>query len=152
MFEYREKATANNEVEEPHFPDNRAYPGVVGDTYMELGAQYGLDDDMTIGNPGDNRPQTVDEEYQAYVTAQCSSKDVTSLKFWEVGGDINGVNLLTRHGRSTGRCFQHYSRWRWTTFLFKHRPYHVSACFRRARKRIRSGGIASATSQWRHCK
>jgi hypothetical protein len=46
---------------------------------------------MIIGNPGENqqqRQQTVDEEYQAYVTAPCSTKDVHPLKFWEVRGDI----------------------------------------------------------------
>ena len=154
MLEYCEKTT-NNEVEEGHILDNRAYSGDVGvgEGYMQLAAQYGLDDDMLIGNPSDNRQQqTVDEELQAYAAAPCSSRDVTSLKFWEVSGDINGVNLLTRRGRSTGRCFQRYSRWRWTISLSKPHLCRASACFHQARKRIRSGGIASAVSQWKPFK
>ena len=54
---------------------------------MDLAAEYGLGDDMTIGNLGDNRrQQTTEEEYQAYVTAPPSPREVNSLKFWEVGG------------------------------------------------------------------
>ena len=153
MLEYREKATTNDDdVEEPYISDNRAYSG---DAYMQLAAEYGLDDDddMVISNPGNNRHrQTVEEEYQAYVTAPCSSKDVTSLKFWEVSGDINDVNLLTRRGRSTSRCFQRYSRWQWTISPSKPHQFHASACFRQARKRIQSGGIASTTSQRKRFK
>jgi hypothetical protein len=98
---------------------------------MQLAAEYGLDDDdMIIGNPGNNlQQQTVDEEYQAYVTAPCSSNDVTSLKFWEVSGHINDVNLLIRRGRSTRRCFQRYSRWRWIISPSKPHQFRVSVCF-----------------------
>ena len=85
MLEYREKATTTND-EEPRIPDNRANSGDVGEIYMDLAAQYGLGDDMTISDPGDNRQQTIQEEYQAYVTAPRSSKAVDPLKFWEVGG------------------------------------------------------------------
>lgn len=85
MLEYREKAT-NSDDEEPLIPDNRAYSEDVGEPYMDLAAQYGLGDDMTISNPGDNRQQTIQEEYQAYVTALCLPRDVSPLRFWEVGG------------------------------------------------------------------
>ena len=92
MFEYREKATTDGE--EPRIPDNRASSRSLRPAYMNLAAQYGLDDDMIIGSPGGDRQHTVQEEYQAYMTAPCSPTDVAPLKFWEVGGesDINGVN------------------------------------------------------------
>ena len=91
MLEYREKAT--NSDEEPLIPDNRAYSGDVGEPYMDLAAQYGLGDDMTISNPGDNQQQTIQEEYQAYVTALRSLRDVSPLKFWEVRG-VSPVTLM----------------------------------------------------------
>ena len=84
MSEYREKATTNDE--EPPIPDNRASSTDVREAYMNLAAQYGLEDDMTIGNPGGSRQQTTQEEYQAYVAAPCSPHDVAPLKFWEVSG------------------------------------------------------------------
>jgi len=73
---------------------------------MELAVQYELYD-MIIGDLGNNPQQPVEEEYRAYVTTPLSK--LPSLKFWEVCGNINGVNLLTRHGSSTRQPFQHYS-------------------------------------------
>jgi len=49
---------------------------------MTLAERYGLGDDMNIGGPSDT-DQTIEQEYQAYVTAVRSSfTDI--LKFWEV--------------------------------------------------------------------
>jgi len=45
--------------------------------YMSLAEQYGLSDE-----------QTIEQEYQAYTTASLQKVDI--LKFWEVGGSING--------------------------------------------------------------
>jgi hypothetical protein len=92
MRDYRKIAATNNEeVEDPLIPDSRTYSEGIGEAYMELAAQYGLPNDMIIGNPCETQQQTVDQEYQAYVTAPCSPKDVKPLKFWEVRGDINGA-------------------------------------------------------------
>jgi hypothetical protein len=90
MREYHEKATANRR-EESLAEENPSYP-VAGETptYMLLAAQYGLSDDMDLGNPAGNEP-SIDQEYQAYVTAQSSPKDVDLLKFWEVSDDIDGA-------------------------------------------------------------
>ena len=48
----------------------------------DLAAQYGISDVMT-SNDDDQPPQTIDEEYDAYISAPCS-KGIKSLKFWEV--------------------------------------------------------------------
>jgi hypothetical protein len=50
--------------------------------YMSLAAQYGITD-MEIGNPG-IPDQTVEQEYQAYITAPLSPNTMDILKFWEV--------------------------------------------------------------------
>jgi hypothetical protein len=96
MTDYRKNAT-----EEPT-PENPAGDRGKMPSYMSLAANYGLQKDMIIGN-SDNSKQTVDQEYQAYVTAPCSPGSVDPLRYWEVGGDNNGAwTLLTRHGRSAG--------------------------------------------------
>ena len=95
MLGYREKVTTNTNKAEPRIPDNRMRPKLVGEPFMDLGAKYGLPEDIIIGNPSNSGEQMVEEEYLAYVTVPCSSRDVPSLKFWEVSGesdDINGVN------------------------------------------------------------
>ena len=50
--------------------------------YMSLVAQYGITD-MEIGNPG-ICDQSVEQEYQAYITAPLSPKTMDILKFWKV--------------------------------------------------------------------
>ena len=141
MVEYCKKATTKNDVEEPPTPDDNATSdvGEVREAYMELAAQYELYD-MIIGDPGDNPQQTVEEEYRAYVTAPLSK--LPSLKFWEVRGDINGVNLLTRRGSSTGQPFQRCSVWRWTTCPSRLRPFLANGSSHQALKPTPSGGIA----------
>jgi hypothetical protein len=53
--------------------------------YMRLAEQYGLSD-MVIGESHRNE-QMVVQEYQAYITAPSSPRDVDILKFWEVSND-----------------------------------------------------------------
>ena len=86
MSEYRKKVAANQD-EEPLFQQDPTYEAP---KYMSLAAQYGLLDDMDIGDLGQSE-QTIDQEYQAYMTAPCSLKNTDPLKFWEVGGDTNGA-------------------------------------------------------------
>ena len=82
MIEYRTRATAPEEQPLPTLQ-----PGGSGTNlppYTSLAAKYGLtDDDMDIGNPGTNE-QTVEQEYQAYITAPLSPKTTIIIKFWEV--------------------------------------------------------------------
>ena len=91
MVNYRKKSTPrrDDKIEEPHHASAQ-----IDEAYMELVAEYGLND-MSIGNPDDNPEQTIEDEYRAYVTAPLSPKKVTSLKFWEVRGNIqvNGMDF-----------------------------------------------------------
>jgi hypothetical protein len=95
MLAYREKAGANHD-DEP-LPDAGATSSDSGKIpgYMSLAKQYGLHDDMDIGDSGGHE-QTIEQEYQAYVTAQLSPKNVDILKFWEVSGDINVASILLK--------------------------------------------------------
>jgi len=89
MMKYREKAekaTPNANDEEP--PILAVSPKV--EAYMTLAAEYGLEDNMTIGDPGKYQ-QTLEEEYQAYVTAPSLPRGTDPLRFWEACGDTNGA-------------------------------------------------------------
>ena len=79
MHEYRQSASGENEESSGA---NAAIHGTERPQYMSLAEQYGLED-MDDGNPDENT-QTVEQEYQAYVTALPSPKSVDILKFWEV--------------------------------------------------------------------
>ena len=85
MHEYRNKIKSNNRT-----PPSRATgtEATQRPHWMNIAAQLGLDDeDMEIGDSSQGE-QTVEQEYQAYVTAQPSKSDI--LKFWEVSSDFNG--------------------------------------------------------------
>jgi hypothetical protein len=88
MHTYRENA---NRDEESRAEPAAVYPGT-GEMprYMTLAAKYGLDNDMDIGNSGENE-QTISQEYHAYVTAPCSPKNFNILKFWEVSDYMSGA-------------------------------------------------------------
>lgn len=83
MLEYSEKVASVANVVHPS--DRSANMERAMPTYMSLAAQYGLSDDMEIGG-SDERQQTTEQEYQAYITAQPSPRNIDVLKFWEVGG------------------------------------------------------------------
>ena len=90
MTKYREDARKKNPSTNDEGPPIPA-ASRREEAYMTLAAQYGLDDDMIIGNPAQYQ-QSVEEEYQAYITTPTLSGNVDPLKFWEVHGDIK--NLL----------------------------------------------------------
>jgi hypothetical protein len=50
---------------------------------MPLAAQYGLSD-MEFESSEDVQGQTMEQEYQSYVTAAPSKAGTDMLKFWEV--------------------------------------------------------------------
>ena len=52
--------------------------------YAYLAEQYRLTD-MQFGTPEDVDEQTLEQEYQSYVTAAPSKQGTDMLKFWEVG-------------------------------------------------------------------
>ena len=83
MQEYREKMGAEQST-------RTADPLVTADMpkYMSLAEQYGIAEDMEIGESSELM-QTIEQELQAYITAMLSPKNVNILKFWEVGS--NGI-------------------------------------------------------------
>lgn len=82
MQEYREKiGTASTRMPVDAYPSAGDVPA-----YMSLAAQYDLEDDMTIGASGGAQEQSIEQEYQAYITAPLSTQKTDILKFWEVRG------------------------------------------------------------------
>lgn len=81
MLKYRERTDQSASTAE-------ADPGA-GDmpAYMSLADQYGLGDEMDIGTVTSR--QTIEQEYQAYITAQLSARSFDILKFWEVSSDVS---------------------------------------------------------------
>jgi hypothetical protein len=75
MLEYRENATT--EEEQPKASSSAA------PQFMSLAEQYGMGDEMEIGSSGTDE-QTIEQEYDSYVTAALSAKTVDILKFWDV--------------------------------------------------------------------
>jgi hypothetical protein len=51
--------------------------------FYDLAAQYGLTD-MDIVSPSNDIKQTVEQEYQSYITAQLTPPSVKILDFWAV--------------------------------------------------------------------
>jgi hypothetical protein len=80
MNQYREKlkGTAGESTQNP-------LPTEDMPRYMTLADQYGIADEMEIEESSE-ASQTIEQEYQAYVTAALAQKTVDILKFWEVGG------------------------------------------------------------------
>jgi hypothetical protein len=114
------------------------------DKYYSIAAQYGLD--MDIG-ASEGVEQTIDQEYQAYITAPLVARKVNILKFWEVCDIVNDILVLSMGlCRLTKGPFPLFSRWQWTTCLSKRLPSLVSAFFRQVLRQIPSDGIVLALS------
>lgn len=53
--------------------------------FMSLAKQYGLtDEDFDASEPDDHGVQTIEQEYQAYITAPICAKGTPIIKWWEV--------------------------------------------------------------------
>jgi hypothetical protein len=85
MAEYRAIAGAEPPVLPSAVPGTGEMPA-----YMTLGAQYGIADEMDI--TANSCEQTIEQEYQAYITAVTSPKTTNILGFWEV---ISAVDLIS---------------------------------------------------------
>jgi hypothetical protein len=99
MLEYCER---NKKGGSAKTPEADAIDLGIGDTekYMQITSQYRIPN-MDNFESGGNK-QTHEQEYQAYITALCSSKTINILKFWEVGNFVNGISVvLMRHCRLT---------------------------------------------------
>lgn len=91
MIEYRERAEAPEEQPPPSLQHRNTVPNLPS---YSLAAVYGLDDDdIDIGNPGVNE-QTVEQEYQAYITAPLSPNMTNIIKFWEASKRSTIVLLI----------------------------------------------------------
>ena len=82
MLEYREQkkkkeaAPSGNAAPAPAAPEPNDPP------FMSLAERYGLPN-MGFANAEDTDEQTVEQEYQAYVTAPLSWRGTNILKHWE---------------------------------------------------------------------
>jgi len=85
MSDYRKNTTTDSD-EEPCAQENPTYSDWEEPDYMSLAAQYGSTRMMDIGDPVGGKQQTLDQEYQAYVTGAHSPKNQDPLCFWEVCG------------------------------------------------------------------
>jgi hypothetical protein len=85
MAEYREKS-ADSEDEERPVQDTHCGSNHVP-RHMSLAAIYHIEEEMETGDD-DEDAQTVEQEYQAYITGALSAKTVDVLKYWEVSSDI----------------------------------------------------------------
>jgi hypothetical protein len=84
MQEYRKKIdTASTQMPVDARPSAGDLPA-----YMSLAAQYDLEDDMTIGATCGAQEQSIEQEFQAYITAPLSPANTNILTFWEVSGTV----------------------------------------------------------------
>lgn len=82
MLEYRE-ITLNTGEGQPTAVSLAAAP-----QYMSLAKQYGIGDEMEIGDPGSGTgDQTIEHEYRSYIIATLSPQNIDIVKFWEVSLD-----------------------------------------------------------------
>jgi hypothetical protein len=81
MLEYREQkrkdAAASSAPPPPVAPRPKRAPA-----FMSLAERYGLSD-MDFADTEDTEEQTVEQEYQSYVTASLSPKGTNIVTFWE---------------------------------------------------------------------
>jgi len=91
MIEYRERAKERSEATPAVAPAGTNATNTVRSTstpgYMSLAEVYGLEN-MQIGASDDVEGQTVEQEFQAYVTAALSKPGTDILKFWEVSKSV----------------------------------------------------------------
>jgi hypothetical protein len=86
MAQYREKGATSEDAERSgqnivRSPVSNLYGG------RDLDLQYGIQMEMGIEGT-DEIVQTVEQEYQAYITGALSRGGVDILKFWEVNSDV----------------------------------------------------------------
>ena len=84
MIEYRERVVDTEGAPVSKSPATGEMP-----VYMMLAVQYGISDDMDIRSSSTHE-QTIEQEYQSYITAPLAAKNIDIIKFWEVsrGADL----------------------------------------------------------------
>ena len=99
MVEYRQRAAATEEQGAPAGPSTDDMPA-----YQTLAAQYGIEEEMDIGR-SNTREQTVEQEYQAYIMAPLSPKNINILKFWEVQWTTDFIACIDKISQVNGATF-----------------------------------------------
>lgn len=81
MAEYRTRRTGGGTAPSAAVPDPRSNQAP---QYRSLAERYGLGAEMNFVSVESRHDQTIDQEYQSFVTAQLSAAGTNTLKFWEV--------------------------------------------------------------------
>ncbi|KIM83096.1 hypothetical protein PILCRDRAFT_69854, partial [Piloderma croceum F 1598] len=82
MTEYRERAKVRNGAvgTTSAAPDPRPNQPLA---FQSLAQRYGLGTDMNFASPNSSDDQSIDQEYQSFITAPFSAQGTNTLKFWE---------------------------------------------------------------------
>jgi hypothetical protein len=83
MVKYRQDATTETTARSSSQPRAAAAAPLRTLTYTRLADKYGMSD-MRITDPSSLQMQTIEQEFQAYITAQLSVEGTNMIKFWEV--------------------------------------------------------------------
>lgn len=83
MTEYREHAKVRNGTAgtTSAAPDPRPNQPLA---FQSLAQRYGLGTDMNFASPNSSDDQSINQEYQSFITAPLSTQGTNTLKFWEV--------------------------------------------------------------------
>lgn len=153
MKEYRTRLGIDSEAtsQKKSAIDSGNTPG-----YVLLADMYGLDNDMKVGSGG-RLGQSVDQEYNEYVSAVLSAPSVDILKFWEACTFFFSliVSLLMQfyyYFRSATLPFQRCMLWRWTTFRFKLQLFLAREYSRPVLKPTQGGVIELVHCLWNLCR
>lgn len=91
MLEYHERIEKEGPAQTPQADAADQGTGEA-EKYMTIAAKYWIDD-MEISESG-GIEQTVEQEYQVYITAPLSPRNIIILKFWEVGDFVNDISVV----------------------------------------------------------
>jgi hypothetical protein len=83
MVEYRQKATTTTTGASLQPPHMAAAAPTCAPTFTRLADKYSLAD-MRIADPSSLQSQTIEQEFQAYITSPLSTEGTNIIKFWEV--------------------------------------------------------------------
>ena len=86
MKDYRAKLAADEDGDQLSPVDiaNATGHGRGYEAYLDIDAQYGIEEDMETDNASTVNEQSVEQEYVAYTTAVLLGITVNILKYWEV--------------------------------------------------------------------
>jgi len=103
MSEYRKNSTKKNTGFRSQLPRTivASLRPLAPPTVPTLAAKFGLSD-MTIANRDNPQTQSIEQEYQAYVTAGPSSSGTDMIKFWKVR--VYDITLISTSTLTHSQC------------------------------------------------